>query len=722
MHRRLVLSALLIAGLWAGPSQCEGVEGLPIAVGTFQQQYHTVFTTAEGLPSNDVRRIAVDEAGVLHVETAAGFAAFAGDTWKPVEGTDGFGALFSSPAEYGKVADFPESAEGIRDLAEYRGEIVVAAARSLSALREGTWDILLPGDVKQRWAPLDVRGVAFTPEGELWFASPQGVGSRGLDGRWTLYTGADGLPYNDFTCVAAGPGGVWFGTTNGAIQFAEGEWRFRQGRRWLIDNHVNDIAVTPDGAAWIATSGGVSRITSLPMTLAEKAAHFEREIDARHRRTEFGYVADAVLSVPGLVSSAQPSDTDNDGHFTGIYLGSASLGYAVTRDPAQKEKARKAFEALAFLSKVTEGGSNPAPIGFIARAVRPTSGSDPNLTLNPETDRKRREERDDLWKIMDPRWPVDESGKWYWKCDSSSDELDGYYFGFGLYYDLVCESNEEREALGAVVRRMTDHLLDHDYNMVDHDGQPTRWGHFSPKDLNQNEDWWFERGLNSLSILTFLKVAHHITGEERYDAAYYDLIDNHGYAMNLMTSPKIQFGPGSHGQADDNMAMLNYYHLLRYETNPNLLSMYHNSLYWYWNIEKYERNPFYNFVYAACMLGKTRTDHWGTRELSPPMRWLEMAADTLKRYPIDLVDWPLSNAHRIDLVRLGDHTRDPGNDAIGAGHRNDGLVYPIDENHAVYWGDDPWTLSRSADGTRLRDPVSYLVAYYLGRHHGYLGE
>lgn len=73
-------------------------------------------------------------------------------------------------------------------------------------------------------------------------------------------------------------------------------------------------------------------------------------------------------------------------------------------------------------------------------------------------------------------------------------------------------------------------------------------------------------------------------------------------------------------------------------------------------------------------------------------------------------------------MRLGDHTRDPGNDAIGAGHRNDGLVYPIDENHAVYWGDDPWTLSRSADGTRLRDPVSYLVAYYLGRHHGYLGE
>ena len=50
------------------------------------------------------------------------------------------------------------------------------------------------------------------------------------------------------------------------------------------------------------------------------------------------------------------------------------------------------------------------------------------------------------------------------------------------------------------------------------------------------------------------------------------------------------------------------------------------------------------------------------------------------------------------------------------------LVYPIDENHAVYWGDDPWTLASERDGTRLRDPVSYLVAYYMGRVHGFIAE
>ena len=35
-----------------------------------------------------------------------------------------------------------------------------------------------------------------------------------------MLTGADGLPYNDFTCMAAGrDGSIWFGTTRGAIRF-----------------------------------------------------------------------------------------------------------------------------------------------------------------------------------------------------------------------------------------------------------------------------------------------------------------------------------------------------------------------------------------------------------------------------------------------------------------------------------------------------------------------
>jgi ligand-binding sensor domain-containing protein len=65
--------------------------------------------------------------------------------------------------------------------------------------------------INLRWAPINVRGVAYDSRGRLWFASPQGVGC--FDNGWTLYTGAEGLPYNDFTTMAAGEAGVvWFGT------------------------------------------------------------------------------------------------------------------------------------------------------------------------------------------------------------------------------------------------------------------------------------------------------------------------------------------------------------------------------------------------------------------------------------------------------------------------------------------------------------------------------
>ncbi|MCB9769119.1 MAG: hypothetical protein H6752_13060 [Candidatus Omnitrophica bacterium] len=125
------------------------------------------------------------------------------------------------------------------------------------------WKLAMPVDGDIRWAPIDVRAVTYDGEGKLWFAAPQGVGYRIAENDWRLFTGADGLPYNDFTCMAAGPRGVWFGTTNGAIYFHDGSFSFRQGGRWLVDNHVNDIVIDSTGDAWIATPKGVSLIQSI---------------------------------------------------------------------------------------------------------------------------------------------------------------------------------------------------------------------------------------------------------------------------------------------------------------------------------------------------------------------------------------------------------------------------------------------------------------------------
>jgi hypothetical protein len=481
---------------------------------------------------------------------------------------------------------------------------------------------------------------------------------------------------------------------------------------------VRDTVVDSEGNAWIATAGGVSCIAHQPMTLAKKARFFSEEIEKYHRRTSFGYVNPANLAALGDRSTAQPTFTDNDGFNTGLYLAAVSFGYSVTHDPQLRQYAEKAFHALAFLGEVTQGGDHPAPKGFVARNVVPTSEPDPNMEYDLEYDIDRNK-RDALWKIIQPRLPIDKTGKWYWKCDTSSDELDGHFFGCAIYFDRACETEKQRDEVRRFVRDIIEHLLSHDFSYVDYDGKPSRWGHFSPDDLNRNEAWVAERGLNSYSILTYLSVAHHITGDPKYRKVYLKLALDHGYGMNGMTQYKGLEGPSSIGhQPDDNMAFMNYYHLIRYETDPKLLSMYHYAIQQHWQFEKLERNAFTNFVYGACCLGKRRRDQWGEVDLSPPAECFEDAVDTLKRYPLDLVEWPMSNAHRIDMAPLGGADRRHAK----IGSRIDGYAFPIDERHETYWDWDPWRLTSNGDGCVLRPGFHYLLAYYLGRFHGFVGE
>jgi hypothetical protein len=78
----------------------------------------------------------------------------------------------------------------------------------------------------------------------------------------------------------------------------------------------------------------------------------------------------------------------------------------------------------------------------------------------------------------------------------------------------------------------------------------------------------------------------------------------------------------------------------------------------------------------------------------------------------------MSNAHRIDMVPLQDHL----GQSAGTGHRVDGYVFPIDERHEVDWGRDPWVLSYNGSGKHLRESSHYLLAYFMGRAHGFIGE
>ncbi len=803
LYRLLLLTPLLFSLFLLPLASTAATHG--ITVGTYPQEMSKAYTTVDGLPSDDVRAMAITTDGTVYAGTAKGLSQWDGTAWqtvpdspKPIHAllaTDGDlyiaastrvyrltggsldlltdalpasanslhfdtvntahqpaqsllvatnkGLFYLSDGAMHRINVFDEHrnpVDEIRDVTvnasghtivstpfgayilKERGLFYTGGDQGLAKARKGMeWQRLLPTHETESWGMVDARSVLLDEAGHLLLTAPQGVAQQDADGGWRLTAGHDGLPYNDFTTAdVASNGRLWLGTGNGAIHYDGEHWAYRAGKRWLPNNAVRDIVATDDGA-WIATAGGVSRIYFQDMTFAEKAEYFESEIDRFGRRTEFEYINGVTLETAGDTSKWTQHDTDNDGQYTGLYGAAECLAYGATGSAKAKERATKAFEALAFLSEVTQSGSNPAPPGFIARSILPTDGRNPNEHDSPERDRKK-QEGDALWKVLIPRWPTSGDGKWYWKTDASSDELDGHFLMYALYYDHVAETDAEKAQVREVCARVMDHLIDNDFRLVDHDRTPTRWGNFSPESLNGDPNWWTERGLNSLSLLTYLTVTHHVTGEQKYRDVFMDLVENHYYALNGMVMPKLQAGPGSHVQFDDKMAFMNYYNLIRYEKDPEVLRMFQNSIFYYWQIVRQEKNPFFNFVYAALCDGQGMQTQWGVTDLSPTHNWLEDSVDTLKRFPMNLVLWPMNNSHRIDIVPLGTHTREPGK-AEGTGHRVDGYVIPIDERNAISFSEDTWRLDDGGrNGKWLDEGSPFLLGYYLGLYHGFIVE
>ncbi|MGO8927674.1 MAG: hypothetical protein ACLQU3_12375 [Limisphaerales bacterium] len=610
-----------------------------------------------------IRQIALSPRGVLHAASSDGLLAFNGTAWQPIEARDGGG---------------------------------------------------------RAWGLGDVLGVAFDSKGRLWFSVKAGVGCQTAEG-WRFYEGKDGLPWNDFTGIVAGADGkVWFTTHLGVIRFDGKEWQYRQGQRWLPHDDVAQAAVDAQGNAWFATAAGIGCIERRPMTLEAKAEFYEQEIEHYIKRTPFGYVAEAPLRQPGDKSSADPQDSDNDGLWTAMYGAGECFAYGATSDLKAKERAKKAFEALRFLQKVTQGCAHAPPKGYIARSIRPIDWPDPNVG-QLERDRQA-QQHDRLWKVYEPRWPKSADGKWFWKSDTSSDELDGHYFFYPLYYDFCADTEAEREPVREVVREVTDHLLTHGFVLIDHDGKPTRWAVYGPRYLNHDPLWWQERGLKSLSILSYLAVAEHVTADPKYAAAARELIDREGYAQNAM-HPKVQHGPGSGNQSDDEMAFMCYYGLLRCSHDEQLKSLMRYSFYRYWLNEAPEMNPFFNFAYAALSLNATAPSPFGEFSVRPWPGWHEDAMATLYGFSLDRLNWPLRNSHRLDVIFLPP-VRSIDLESLDErgrrGNRVNGKVLPVENRHFNHWNTDPWELDYGGNGNELAAGTVFLLPYYMGLYHGFI--
>lgn len=464
---------------------------------------------------------------------------------------------------------------------------------------------------------------------------------------------------------------LWMALPRGvcAVQRDSNRRDYFAGRRWLPDDRVTAIGfektVGAGFAVWIETPQGFSRIEYQEITLAQKAQAFEERVRARHVR--HGLTADSMLRVPGDLSTNKAVSSDNDGLWTAIYVAAECLRYKVTGEAAARDYARQGMQALLRLEAIT------GIPGFPARSFIKI-GED----IQPQ----------------DGEWHTTPDGEWRWKGDTSSDEIVGHYFVYPIYYDLVADENEKQQ-IRDLVTRLTDHILKNNYQLIDVDGQRTRWGWWGPEEIWQDPD---ETGLRALHLLSHLRVALHLTGQAHYRKAYDELISRHRYHL-LMRNQKINI-PGKVNHSDDQLAFLSYYPLLVYETDTKLREVYRQSLERAWQVERPERNPLWNFIYAAGS---------GSKDYDRAT-----AVRTLQEIPLELITWTVANSHRRDVPL------DPLADRFDRAQSL--IVLPYGELPVMKWNGNPYRLDGGNGGRSEDDGAFFLLPYWLGRYHQLIGE
>ncbi len=482
----------------------------------------------------------------------------------------------------------------------------------------------------------------------------------------TTLDGKDRLPYEATTCLAKGfDNDLWIGTTTGAIRMLKDEWHYFGPYHWLPGDYVNDIAVH-DKSVYIATNSGIGIIKYEPYTLLKKAAFYERHINEwGHKR--LGFVHSLVKNDKGEWIR---HISDNDGGHTAPYLAAMCFKYAVTGDEKAREEAVDAFKAMIWLDKITPKD------GFIARAIWSTTGDQDKMGRHGSGG-------------LPAKWYPTEDGKWYWKGDTSSDEVTAHYYSVSIFHDLVAKGRE-KELAKEHLEKIASHIIDNGFLLRDMDDKPTRWGRWDP-DYLQRPYGQYAIGLNGVEIQSFLLAAYGVSGDKKFKEGYQQVLDwgYHHYTVRQ----KITFPPKDIAPWDDNLASRCYYTLFRYTDDPIMRSIYLRSLERTWELKRMEHVSLYSILYGAITGNDCE---------------LDLAVKHLREWTLDCVVDSYKNSHRSDLapepgyVPYGGGTRgmSPRETSVKGGSRN---ALPYDGG---------------AGGRVVADPTGFLRDYWMARYHG----
>ena len=491
------------------------------------------------------------------------------------------------------------------------------------------------------------------------------------------------LPWTEITSLKNIRGALWFGSTKGAFKLrTDGKYDYYASKRWLVDDHVVDLAEGPDESVLVLTKKGMGKIEFERMTLEQKADYFQEIQRSRHIR--YGFTSDLTLETPGDVTTGYNHDTDNDGLWTSMYLAGELFRYAVTKSEDAKQNAYEAFEAMERLTSL------PDLNGFPARSFE-RDGYEVGLHANGfsgEWYKKHVAENGRIWRLSD-------DGIWRWKSTTSSDESCGHFFVYALFAELAPDKAWRDRAIHQIKIEM-DHIIDNNWYLVDWNGEPTAWGKWNPKYVNNFPINVGDRRLNSTLILSFLQTAYHFTKDTKYKKEAEKLIRKYGYDENAnRPASVIGFVEGEDlsdkwNHSDDEMYFLTIPTFVNYSFTEEQKNAHFATVKSHWEVERSEKNPLWNYLFALS--GGKNID-------SDESAWW------LREFPMDLIDWKIDNSHRKDLTELEPNFRS----------QTYSEVLPGDER-TLHLHNGAYRNNGGSDGSREYAPYIYLLPYWAGRY------
>ncbi len=488
------------------------------------------------------------------------------------------------------------------------------------------------------------------------------------------------MPWTELTTIRNIDGKIWFGSTSGAMLLhGDDKFSYYASKRWIPSDTVVHIAKGPGNSVLILTNNGLGKICFKEMTLAEKADFFEKQVRHRHIRTGFNATVSRMTN--GDVTTGSLQNSDNDGLWTSMYLGAETFRYSVTKSDEALQNVRESLDAMERLYTI-----NPMKSGFPSRSFERAG-----------------------YNVGDKPWRPTEDPEWDWKSTTSSDEAIGHVFVFGAIAELIDEEPIRAKAV-RLLDGLMQHIVDNDLYLIDYDGKPTTWGRWNPEYVNGFPTSVGDRKLNSSNIVAMLQTAYHFTKKEVYKEKAFELMQQHGYLENLMR-PMEEIGKAPEGaddwakmlsglwnHSDDEMYYLGYWGLYRYAFNDSLKAMYKEAVVDHWEAERPEKEGLWNIMTA--LVGNEDYD-------------FEEAIWYLQKYPLDLINWTVTNSHRKDITH------------IPANFRNQTIreVLPPDELPIRRHNANRFILDGGNNGQSENSAGDiWLLPYWIGRYLNVIGK